>query len=120
MTFQKEYSYDLNDRDLQYFITITQFDGEINNVNISFKFLNDMNYNKIYGDKKSNRYNFNKNLYNQYYQQPQKLNCQALREVDCRATDRATREVVCRATRRAAREVVCRATASSSQLIQLN
>ena len=43
MTFQNEHSYDLNDPDLQYFITNTQFDREINDVNIIFNFLNDMN-----------------------------------------------------------------------------
>ena len=80
MTFENGHSYDLNDQDLQNFITNTQFDREINNVNIIFNFLNDMNYNTNYGDKKSNRYNFIKNLYNQYYQQsyqqPQTLNNQ--------------------------------------------
>ena len=40
-TFQNEHSYDLNDPDLQYFITNTQFDGEINNVNIIFNFSSD-------------------------------------------------------------------------------
>ena len=53
MTSQNEHSYDLNDPDLQYFKTNTQFDGEITNVNIIFIFLNDMNYNINDRDKKS-------------------------------------------------------------------
>ena len=70
MTFQNEHSYDLNDPDLQYFITNTQFDREIKNVNTIFGFLNDMNYNINYGDRKSMRYYFIKDLINQYtYQQ---------------------------------------------------
>ena len=69
MTFQNEHLYDLNDPDLQYFITSTQFDRKINNVNIIFNFLTDMKYNINYGDKKSIRYYFIKNLNNQYYQQ---------------------------------------------------
>ena len=69
MTFENGNSFNLNDPDLQYFITITKFDREINNVNIIFNFLNDMKFNISYGDKKSIRYYFNKDLYNQYYQQ---------------------------------------------------
>ena len=45
MTFENGHSYDLNDPDLQYFITNTKFDREINNKNIIYSFLNDMNYN---------------------------------------------------------------------------
>ena len=60
--------YDLNDPDLQYFITNTKFDREINNKNIIYSFLNDMNYNINYGDKKSKRYYFIKDLHNQNYQ----------------------------------------------------
>ena len=37
--------YDLNDPDLRYFITNTQFDRQLQNVNTTFNFLNDMNYN---------------------------------------------------------------------------
>ena len=36
--------YDLSDPDLQYFITNTQFDKQINNLGTIFNFLNDMNY----------------------------------------------------------------------------
>ena len=55
MTFENGHSYDLNDPDLQYFITNTQSTREIDNMNIIFNFLNDMKYNLKYGDKKSNR-----------------------------------------------------------------
>ena len=58
MTFENGHSYDLNDPDLQYFITNTKFDKEINNKNIIYSFLNDMNYNINYGDKKSIRFYF--------------------------------------------------------------
>ena len=69
--------YDLNDPDLQYFITNTQFDKQINNLGTIYSFLNDMNYDIIYGDKKSKRYFFIKDLINQYtYQQSQSLNNQ--------------------------------------------
>ena len=51
MTFQNEHSYSLNDPDLQYFITNTQFDREINNLDTIYSFLNDMKYNIKYGDK---------------------------------------------------------------------
>ena len=61
--------YDLNDPDLQYFITNTQFDSQLQNVNTIFNFLNDMNYNINYGVKKSMRYYFIKDLIQQYYQQ---------------------------------------------------
>ena len=61
-------TYDLNDPDLQYFITNTKVDREINNKNIIYSFPNDMNYNINYGDKKSMRYYFIKDLHNQYYQ----------------------------------------------------
>ena len=66
MTFENGHSYDSNDPDLQYFITNTQFNREIYNMNIIYDFLNDMKYNINYGDKKSNRYNFIENLINQY------------------------------------------------------
>ena len=65
--------YDLKDPDLQYFISNTKFDRELNNKNIIYSFLNDMNYNINYGDKKSMRYNFIKDLIKQYYQQSAEL-----------------------------------------------
>ena len=61
--------YDLNDPDLQYFITNTQFDKQINNLDTIYSFLNDMKYTTSYGDKKSTRYYFIKELIKQYYQQ---------------------------------------------------
>ena len=63
--------YDLNDPDLQYFITNTQFDTEIKNLITIFKFLNDINYNINYGCKKSIRYYFIKDLYSRYQQSAQ-------------------------------------------------
>ena len=60
--------YHLNDPDLQYFKTNTKLDREINNKNIIYSFLNDMNYNINYDDKKSMRYYFIKDLHNQHYQ----------------------------------------------------
>ena len=48
--------YDLNDPDLQYFITNTQFDKQINNLGTIFNFLNNMNFDINYGDKKSKRF----------------------------------------------------------------
>ena len=68
--------YNLNDSDLQYFITNTKFDKQINNLDTIFIFLNDMNYNISYGDKKSMRYYFNKNLIKQYYQQSTELSAE--------------------------------------------
>ena len=67
MTFENGNSYDLNDPDLQYFITNTHFDREINSLNLICSFLNDMNYNINYGDKKSTRYYFIKELYSRYH-----------------------------------------------------
>ena len=61
--------YDLINPDLHYFITNTQFDRQLQNVNTIFNFLNDMNYNIINGDKKSMRYYFINDLIKQYYQQ---------------------------------------------------
>ena len=63
--------YDLNDPDLQYFITNTKLDREINNKNVIYSLLNDMNYNKNYGDKKSMRNYFIKELYSRYQQSAQ-------------------------------------------------
>ena len=45
MTFENGNSYNVNDPDLQYFITNTKFDRVIKNKNIIYSFLNDMNYN---------------------------------------------------------------------------
>ena len=67
MIFENGNSYDLNDPDLQYFITNTHFDREINSLNLICSFLNDMNYNINYGDKKSTRYYFIKELYSRYH-----------------------------------------------------
>ena len=53
----------LNDPDLQYFITNTQFDREIQNVGIIYTFLNDMKHNLSYSDEKSSRYNMIKCLF---------------------------------------------------------
>ena len=71
MTFKNGHSYDLNDPDLQYFITNTQFDREINKLDTIYSFLNDMKYNINYGDRKSTRYYFNKELYSRYQQSTQ-------------------------------------------------
>ena len=61
--------YKLNDPDLQYFITNAQLDTQPQNVNLIYSFLNDMKYNINYGDKKSKRYYFIKDLINQYIYQ---------------------------------------------------
>ena len=66
MTFENGNSYTLNDPDLQYFITNTQFDKQINNWDSIYNFLNDMKYDLNYGDKKSIRYQFIKELYSRY------------------------------------------------------
>ena len=66
MTFENGNSYNLNDPDLQYFITNTQFDKQINNWDSIYNFLNDMKYDLNYGDKKSIRYQFIKELYSRY------------------------------------------------------
>ena len=66
MTFENGNSYNLNDPDLQYFITNTQFDKQINNWDSTYNFLNDMKYDLNYGDKKSIRYQFIKELYSRY------------------------------------------------------
>ena len=58
--------YNLNDRDLSYFINNAQLDTQPQNVNLIRSFWNDMKYNIIYGDKKSKRYFFIKDLINQY------------------------------------------------------
>ena len=66
MIFENGNSYNLNDPDLQYFITNTQFDKPINNWGPIYNFLNDMKYDLNYGDKKSIRYQFIKELYSRY------------------------------------------------------
>ena len=63
MTFENGNSYNLNDPDLQHFITNTQFDKQINNWEPIYNFLNDMKYDLNYGDKKSYRYQLIKELY---------------------------------------------------------
>ena len=67
MTFENGHSYDLSDPDLQYFITNTQFSREIKNLDTSYSFLIDIEYNINYGDKKSTRYQFIKELYSRYH-----------------------------------------------------
>ena len=62
MTFESGNSYDLSNPDLQYFITNTQFDKPINNWGPIYNFLNDMKYDLNYGDKKSIRYQLNREL----------------------------------------------------------
>ena len=66
MTFENGNSYDLSNPDLQYFITNTQFDKPINNWGPIYNFLNDMKYDLNYGNKKSIRYQFIKELYSRY------------------------------------------------------
>ena len=66
ITFENGNTYNLNDPDLQYFMTNTQIDKEIHDENLIHSFLNDMKYNLNYGDKKSKRYYFIKDLINQY------------------------------------------------------
>ena len=58
MTFENGNTYNLNDPDLQYFMTNTQIDKEIHNENLIYNFLKDMKYNINYGDKKSHRFYF--------------------------------------------------------------
>ena len=66
MTFESGNSYDLSNPDLQYFISNTHFDKPINNWGPIYTFLNDMKYDLNYGDKKSIRYQFIKELYSRY------------------------------------------------------
>ena len=63
MTFENGHSYDLSDPDLQYFITNTLFDREINNLDTIYSFLIDIKYNINYGDKKPTRYSFINEMY---------------------------------------------------------
>ena len=66
MTFENGNTYNLNNPDLSYFITYTQLDKEIQNEKLIYNFLKDMKYDLNYGDKKSKRYYFIKDLINQY------------------------------------------------------
>ena len=66
LTYQNGNTYNLNDPDLSNFITNTQIDKIPQNIDLIFSFLNDMKYNLNYGDKKSKRYYFIKDLINQY------------------------------------------------------
>ena len=61
--------YNLKNPDLSYFITNAQLDTQPQNVNLIYSFLNDMKYNINYGDKKSKRYYFIKDLIIQYIYQ---------------------------------------------------
>ena len=67
MTFENGHSYDLSDPDLQYFITNTQFDREVKNLDTIYSFSIDIKYNINYGDKNSTRFYFNKELYSRYH-----------------------------------------------------
>ena len=68
LTYQNCNTNNSYDPDLQYFITKTQFDREIQNVGLIYTRLNNMQYNiNIPGDQKSDRYNFIEALF-----QPQK------------------------------------------------
>ena len=69
MIYQNGNTYYLNDPDLSNFITNTQIDKIPQNTNLIYSFLNDMKYNINYGDKKSKRYYFIKDLINQYIYQ---------------------------------------------------
>ena len=66
MTFENGNTYNLNNPDLSYFITYTQLDKEIQNEKLIYNFLKDMKHDLNYGDKKSKRYYFIKDLINQY------------------------------------------------------
>ena len=66
MTFQNGNTYNLNDQDLQYFITKTQLDKEPQNVDLIHSFMDDLKYNiNIPGVKKIKEKNFIKELINQ-------------------------------------------------------
>ena len=58
ITFQNGNTYDLEDPDLSYFLCNAQLDTQPQNVNLVYSFLNDMKYNRNYGDEKSKRYYF--------------------------------------------------------------
>ena len=61
--------YNLNDPDLQCFISNAQLDNLPQNMNLIYSFLNDLKYNINYEDKKSERYYFIKDLVYQYIHQ---------------------------------------------------
>ena len=61
--------YNLKDPDLSNFITNAQLDTQPQNVNLIYSFFNDMKYDINYGDRKSKRYYFIKDLINQYIYQ---------------------------------------------------
>ena len=66
MTFQNCNTCHLNDTELSYFISNAQLDAQPQKVDLIYSFLNDMKYNINYGEKKSKRYCFIKELINQY------------------------------------------------------
>ena len=68
MTFESGNSYDLIDPDLRYFITNTNFDREIDSLNLIYSFLNDMKYNINFWVKKSIKNSFIKALYSRQHQ----------------------------------------------------
>ena len=63
MTFHNGNTYNLNDPDLSYFITNTHIDKQLQNIGTITNFLNDMKYDLNYGDKKLDRYNIIKSLF---------------------------------------------------------
>ena len=62
MTFEVGRTYNLNNPDLQYFITKTSIDREINDLETISNFRFDMKYNSSEGDKKSDRYKIIRDL----------------------------------------------------------
>ena len=91
MTFENGNSYNLNDPDLQYFITNTQFDKQINNWDPIYNFLNDMKYDLNYGDQSD------LNLLKNY---TLAINCRATRKASRGALHRTThKHMICRASR---------------------
>ena len=107
ITFENGNSYNLNDPDLQYFITNTQFDKQINNWDSIYNFLNDMKYDLNYGDKNQSDINLLKNY-------TLAINCRATRKASRRATRKASRGALHRTTRKASRgalhkHMICRA-----------
>ena len=93
MTFENGNSYNLNDTDLQYFITNTQFDKQINNWDSIYNFLNDMKYDLNYGNKNQSDINLLKNY-------TLAINCRATRKASRGALHRTThKHMICRASR---------------------
>ena len=62
MTFEDGRTYNLNNPDIQYFITNTSIDREINDLETISNFLIYMEYNSSEGDKKSDRYKITRDL----------------------------------------------------------